>query len=90
MVDAADCPDDGVGKAGERPFDSPRTGSAFDDGQSPLGGFFFGPQPPCSPFAVEVSSLASADPIGIVNVDEVDELEEDDNEVATEDEEFIL
>lgn len=46
IVEAADCPDEGVGRAGGLPLDMPKTGSAFDDGQSPLPGFFLGPQPP--------------------------------------------
>lgn len=84
-VEAADCPDDGLGRGGGRPFDMPKTGSAFDDGHGLFGGFFFAGQGPCSPLIADSSPLDCDGGTGIVNVDEEDE--EDD---AIEDEEFVL
>ena len=52
MTDAADWPDEGVEIDCNRAFDTPETGSAFEDGQSPRAGFFLGPQPPWSPFII--------------------------------------
>lgn len=40
MAEAADAPDDRAGSDWGLPFDRPDTGSAFDDGQRPLTGFF--------------------------------------------------
>ena len=79
MVDAADWPDEGVGSAWERAVDSPDTGSAFDDGQSPLAAFFRGPHPPWSPFVVGVSPpLVCGAGTGTVEEDEdVDEIVDD-------------
>ena len=77
MVDAADCPDDGVGSACDLAVDKPDTGSALEDGQSPLAplaGFFFGPHPPCSPFVVGVSPFVCG--IGADGLKEVDEFDE--------------
>lgn len=86
MVEAADCPEDGLGRGGGRPFDKPDTGSALDDGHRLFGGFFLAGQGPCSPFVVDCSPLGCGEGIGIVNVDE----EEDDEDDATEDEELVL
>lgn len=80
IVEAADCPEEGFGRGGGRPFDIPETGSALDDGHRLFGGFFLVGQGPCSPFVVEGSPLGCGEGIGIVKVDE----DED------EDDEFVL
>ena len=56
MVEAADWPEEGVGRTCDLAVERPDTGSAFDDGQSPRAGFFLGPHPE-SPFVVGVSAL---------------------------------
>ena len=55
----------------------PDTGSALDDGQSPLAplaAFFFGPHPPCSPFVVGVSPFVCG--VGADELKVADEAEE--------------
>lgn len=77
MVDAADWPEEGVGRACDLAVDRPDTGSALEDGQrplAPLAAFFFGPHPPCSPFEVGVSPFVCGAGAGEVRVD--DEAEE--------------
>ena len=80
MVDAADWPDDGVGSACDLAIDRPDTGSALEAGQrplAPLAAFFFGPHPPCSPFAVGVSPFVCGAGAGEVKVeDDAEEVEE--------------
>ena len=78
MVDAADWPDDGVGRACGRAVDRPDTGSALEDGQRPLAAFFLDPNPP-SPFVVGLSPLVCGVGAGPVKAAE-DELEDDDDD----------
>lgn len=85
MVEAADWPEEGVGRACDLAVDRPDTGSTLEDGQrplAPLAAFFFGPHPPCSPFAVGVSPFDCGAGAGEVTAD--DEAEE-----VVEDVEFV-
>ena len=64
---------------------NPETGSAFDEGQRPLVAFLRPPQPPCSPFVIGVSLFVGGSGVGTVD----GELDDVDEEVATDDAEFV-
>ena len=87
MVEAADCPEDGVGRTCGRAVVSPETGSAFEDGQRPRAAFFRGPHAPCSPFVVGTSPLVCGRGRGATEAEVVDD--EDEEWDAIEEDEFI-
>lgn len=87
MVDAADWPEEGFVRGGGRPFDTPETGSAFDEGHKLLGGFFLGAEEPCSAFRAGASPFVWGKGTGTVTVEEE---EVEDADAAIEDEEFVL
>ena len=56
----------------------PDTGSALDEGQRPLAGFFLVPHPPSSPFAVGGPPLICGLGAGIVGVADDEDVMVDD------------
>lgn len=87
IVEAADCPEDGVGKGCGLAVEIAETGSALEGGQSPLAGFFLGPHPPWSPFAAGASPFVWGGAWGAESVVDEDDVEELDEFEAIDDEE---
>ncbi len=80
-MEAADVPEDGEASNCGRAGVMPETGSAFDDGQTPLTGFFLDPHPPISPFANVVPPFVCGLGAEIVDVvDDEDAMVEDEFE----------
>ncbi len=78
IAEAAEVPGDGEASDCGRAGDIPETGSAFEEGQSPLVGFFLDSHPPRSPFANGGPPLICELGAEIVDVDEDEDAMEED------------
>ena len=91
MAEAAEMPGDGVGRDRGRAFERPDTGSAFEDGQRPLTGFFLCTQPSRSA-SVFISVFREAMLLCEVVVETVESEADDETEPTdeSEEDEFVL